>query len=313
MIGWKDICGGVWSSWEDCIVGDGGGIGKHLAAYVLRTRSGTFLNGTVTVDFQLGSTDGLYGFGIVFRANDAWTFMSAHVSNVSHGGDSMLQVGCYREGNYTPIASCRDPLPMSDELVTMEVAFISGDIQARVLGKNGLDYALRCVAPHVPFRGYCGLLKLYGCSLRATDFKIQRGVVSPMTDSYDIFLSHSSKDVEVVRDVVVRMKEAGLKVWVDHEQLYYGDSITEKIEDGLSRSRRVVVCLSRNLKSSNWCRKEYGALLHRECSGKAKRRVIPLRLDDCPDDEIPVLLYDKKWADYGDDREFGDLLQFLRS
>lgn len=59
----------------------------------------------------------------------------------------------------------------------------------------------------------------------------------------------------------------------------------------------MVVCVSRNLGRSRWCRAEYGAILARECSGDNARRVIPLVLDDCPADEIPMLLYDKRRAD----------------
>ena len=32
---------------------------------------------------------------------------------------------------------------------------------------------------------------------------------------YDVFLSHSSQDKEVVRDVAERLRKDGLKVWFD--------------------------------------------------------------------------------------------------
>ena len=59
----------------------------------------------------------------------------------------------------------------------------------------------------------------------------------PELFEYDIFLSHSSKDKAVVRDVAERLRRDGLKVWFDEWVLKPGDSIPAKIEEGLERSR----------------------------------------------------------------------------
>ncbi len=56
---------------------------------------------------------------------------------------------------------------------------------------------------------------------------------------YDLFLSHSSKDKLVVRDVAERLRKDGLRVWFDEWEIRPGDSIespqskTAKIEKGL--------------------------------------------------------------------------------
>src|ERR1035441_2201261 len=39
-------------------------------------------------------------------------------------------------------------------------------------------------------------------------------------------------------------------------------------------------------------------ILNRGCGRNATRRVIPVKLDDCSDDDIPILLYDKRRADF---------------
>ena len=125
------------------------------------------------------------------------------------------------------------------------------------------------------------------------------------------FICHSSKDLQAVKTLMQKFRDAGIHYWVDHEQIQFGDSITAKIEEGLQHSQYVIVCLSGNLGKSNWCRAEYGPILNRECGPNAKRRVIPVKLDDCSDDDIPILLYDKRRADFAKPDEMSELLRFL--
>ena len=81
---------------------------------------------------------------------------------------------------------------------------------------------------------------------------------------YDVFLSHSAKDKAVVRDVAERLWKDGAKVWFDEWVLKPGDSIespqlkTAKIEEGLERSRALVLCVSANAFASDWAPLESG-------------------------------------------------------
>ena len=61
---------------------------------------------------------------------------------------------------------------------------------------------------------------------------------------YDVFLSHSAKDKAVVRPLAERLRKDGVKGWFDEWVLKPGDSIPAKIEDGLDRSRVLVLCMS---------------------------------------------------------------------
>ncbi len=149
------------------------------------------------------------------------------------------------------------------------------------------------------------------------NIKIITGTPPPPPSPYpsydfDVFISHSSEDKTVICDIVKDFSDANLKCWVDHEQIKYGDRITEKIEDGLTKSRHILVCLSNNLGKSNWCKAEYGPLLNKSFSEVSDRRVIPLRLDDCTDDNIPSLLYDIKRANYSKKEEYKELIEFLK-
>ncbi|GEM_PF-2783227 len=70
--------------------------------------------------------------------------------------------------------------------------------------------------------------------------------------SFDVFLSYSSKDKAVVRAVAERLRADGLRVWLDDWEIRPGHSIPAKIEDGLERSRVLVLCMSANAFGSGW-------------------------------------------------------------
>ena len=76
--------------------------------------------------------------------------------------------------------------------------------------------------------------------------------------AYDVFLSHSSKDKAVVRPLAERLRKDGVKVWLDEWEIRVGDSVPAKIEEGLERSRVLVLCMSANAFGSDWAQLEAG-------------------------------------------------------
>jgi hypothetical protein len=102
---------------------------------------------------------------------------------------------------------------------------------------------------------------------------------------YDVFLSHSAKDKEVVRPLVERLRRDGVKVWFDQWEIKPGDSIPAKIEEGLERSRVLVLCMSANAFGSDWAQLESGTFRFRDPLNK-ERRFLPLRLDDASRDRF---------------------------
>ncbi len=117
---------------------------------------------------------------------------------------------------------------------------------------------------------------------------------------YDVFLSHSDKDKEVVREVATRLRQDGLRVWFDEWVLKPGDSIPANVNEGLERSRVLVLCMSGNAFRSDWSRLEAGTFQFRDPLNK-QRRFVPLRLDDAPiEGSLEQFLY-VDWR--GTDRE----------
>lgn len=99
--------------------------------------------------------------------------------------------------------------------------------------------------------------------------------------TFDVFLSHSTKDKDTVREVAQRLQTDGLRVWFDEWEIKVGDSIPAKIGEGLEHSRVLVLCMSANAFGSDWARLE-GHTFRFNDPLNLSRRFIPLRLDDAP-------------------------------
>jgi hypothetical protein len=116
-----------------------------------------------------------------------------------------------------------------------------------------------------------------------------------------VFLSHSSRDKTFVSRLANDLKARGVPVWFDQWELKVGDSLTEKIEKGISQSGWLVVVLSKSSVDSDWVQKELRAAQARELRDK-NVFVLPIVIDDC---QIPLFLLDKLHADFRISYEHG--------
>jgi GTPase SAR1 family protein len=99
--------------------------------------------------------------------------------------------------------------------------------------------------------------------------------------THDVFVSHSLADKPVVRELAVRLRDRGLRVWFDEWEIEPGDSIAARVEDGLEGSAVLLLCMSANAFGSDWARLESGTFRFRDPLNR-DRRFIPVRLDDTP-------------------------------
>ena len=131
---------------------------------------------------------------------------------------------------------------------------------------------------------------------------------------YDGFLSHSAKDKPVVRDVAARLKKDGLRVWFDEWEIRPGDNIPHKIEEGLERSRVLVLCMSANAFGSDWAQLESGTFRFRNPLNKADqaRRFLPLRFDDAPITGSLAQFHYINWLPAAREQEYAKLLEACR-
>lgn len=82
---------------------------------------------------------------------------------------------------------------------------------------------------------------------------------------YDLFICHASEDKnQVVRPLAEVLRGRGRRVWVDEAEIQLGDSLRQKIDDGLARSRFGLVILSPSFFGKHWPRVELDGLAARE-------------------------------------------------
>jgi small GTP-binding protein len=126
---------------------------------------------------------------------------------------------------------------------------------------------------------------------------------------YDVFLSYSLKDKPFVRHLAERLRQEGLHVWFDEWKVQRHDrkGLREKsINQGLERSRTLVLIMSKNAFAAEWMRLERHTAIFRDPTNY-QRRFIPLRLDDT---EIPETLKQFAYVDWRtqDDNQYKKLL-----
>src|SRR5581483_9586394 len=128
--------------------------------------------------------------------------------------------------------------------------------------------------------------------------------------SFDVFLSHNSRDKARVRRLAERLKRARLRVWFDEWIIKPGDDIYLAIERGLEAARVQVLCLSPAALGSDWVALERSTVLFRDPSN-VDRRFIPLLLADC---ELPDALRRYKYVDFRQEENaaFEELLNACR-
>jgi hypothetical protein len=81
------------------------------------------------------------------------------------------------------------------------------------------------------------------------------------TSRWDVFISRASEDKDAIaRPIAERLSQAGLRVWIDDQALILGDSLRQKIDDGLAHSKWGVVVLSSSFLAKEWPRAELDAL-----------------------------------------------------
>ncbi|HXH55372.1 MAG TPA: toll/interleukin-1 receptor domain-containing protein [Gammaproteobacteria bacterium] len=128
---------------------------------------------------------------------------------------------------------------------------------------------------------------------------------------FKIFISHSSGDKWFARKLCTDLTDLGLKPWLDENDIKVGESITEKIEVALKKTRYFILVLSKKSIASIWVKREWESIFLREINQK-RIILLPVLLEDC---EIPSLLANKKYANFSIDYNKGltELLAGIRS
>lgn len=116
-----------------------------------------------------------------------------------------------------------------------------------------------------------------------------------MRDEFDVFLSHNSRDKPVVKEIAAQLRDRGLCVWLDQDELRPGFPWQERLEEGMRASRSVAVFVGADGLGA-WQEPEMRAFLVR--SKREELAVIPVLLPGCPDSpQLSLFLEALTWVD----------------
>jgi hypothetical protein len=86
-----------------------------------------------------------------------------------------------------------------------------------------------------------------------------------MTPLYDVFICHASEDKDdFVRPLSELLAQQHIEVWYDEFSLSIGDSLSQKIDEGLAKSKFGIVVLSPSFFKKPWAKRELKGLTARE-------------------------------------------------
>src|SRR5512147_788393 len=127
--------------------------------------------------------------------------------------------------------------------------------------------------------------------------------MSPSYSPY-FFISYSREDASQQRRVVAELRERGINVWVDTENLIPGSPAWEmEIERAIRGAAGSIVLLSPNANNSEWVRREISFAEQHE------KRIFPVLIHGDEDDSIPLRLSNHQRVDLR--RNFGNGLDSL--
>ncbi|MEW5918147.1 MAG: toll/interleukin-1 receptor domain-containing protein [Gemmatimonadota bacterium] len=109
-----------------------------------------------------------------------------------------------------------------------------------------------------------------------------------------VFVSYSSADRKLARQIADDLGKSGSTVWLDEWELRAGHSLTQTIEHGLAEADFLVLLVTRTSLASRWVDKEWRAKLAFELQFRDVF-VLPALADQS---DLPAELQDRKYADF---------------
>jgi hypothetical protein len=114
-----------------------------------------------------------------------------------------------------------------------------------------------------------------------------------------VFISHSSEDKAFVEQLAWDIRQFGFDVWYDKWEIAVGDSIVDKVFEGLEASDTLIIVLSPISVASRWVKEELNTAVMRRIS-ENDIRILPVLIETC---DIPTPLRHIRYADFRENYE----------
>lgn len=121
-----------------------------------------------------------------------------------------------------------------------------------------------------------------------------------------VFLSHNHNDKEFVRRLARDIDAHGIKVWIDEAEMKIGDSLAQKIREGIDSVDYFAVILSENSVEAPWVVNELDIAMNYQIQGKIK--ILPIVLSLV---ELPSFLVGKFYGNFTNPDNYNDQLKNL--
>lgn len=97
-----------------------------------------------------------------------------------------------------------------------------------------------------------------------------------------VFLSHNHKDKNFVRKLAKDIDAHNIKVWIDEAEMNIGDSLVQKIREGIDSVDYFAIILSENSINAPWVVNELDVAMNYQIQGKIKILPIVLSMVEPP-------------------------------
>lgn len=126
----------------------------------------------------------------------------------------------------------------------------------------------------------------------------------------NVFISHRGADTLEAEKLANEIRNAGHKVWFDNWEINIGDSIVERMNQGLEGAGYLVLCYSSSGVDAPWISREWMSALARQLNGHGVK-ILPVVLTG---GKPPAILTDIQYADLVKDWPKGvaDLLKAIK-
>jgi len=126
-----------------------------------------------------------------------------------------------------------------------------------------------------------------------------------MNSNEYVFISYSRLDKQFVDKLADDLRQRGIDVWIDVENIMPGTDWQREIEKGLKSATASIFVISKNSVKSKWTLSEFVAMM------QLNKFVFPVIIEDVDPAELPEQIRNIQWADFTESYDDG-ITELLR-